>query len=89
MDMKKILMGTVALIALASTALTVPVAALAAFIFARFAFRGREVLYTIFTLGLLFPVAIAILPIFIMVRNLGCSTTRWASRCRRRPSAFR
>jgi raffinose/stachyose/melibiose transport system permease protein len=59
------------LIALASTALTVPVAALAAFVFARFAFRGREVLYTIFTLGLLFPVAIAILPIFIMVRNLG------------------
>jgi raffinose/stachyose/melibiose transport system permease protein len=59
------------LIALVSTALTVPVAALAAFIFARFAFRGREVLYTVFTLGLLFPVAIAILPIFIMVRNLG------------------
>jgi raffinose/stachyose/melibiose transport system permease protein len=59
------------LIALISTALTVPVAALAAFIFARFVFRGREVLYTIFTLGLLFPVAIAILPIFIMVRNLG------------------
>jgi raffinose/stachyose/melibiose transport system permease protein len=59
------------LIAIVSTALTVPIAALAAFIFARFAFRGREVLYTIFTLGLLFPVAIAILPIFIMVRNLG------------------
>jgi raffinose/stachyose/melibiose transport system permease protein len=59
------------LIALVSTALTVPIAAAAAFIFARFAFRGREVLYTIFTLGLLFPVAIAILPIFIMVRNLG------------------
>jgi raffinose/stachyose/melibiose transport system permease protein len=59
------------LIALVSTALTVPIAAMAAFVFARFAFRGREVLYTIFTLGLLFPVAIAILPIFIMVRNLG------------------
>ena len=63
------------LIALVSTALTIPVAALAAFIFARFAFRGREVLYTIFTLGLLFPVAIAILPIFIMVRNLGLLDT--------------
>ena len=49
------------LIALISTALTVPIAAMAAFVFARFAFRGREVLYTIFTLGLL----------FIMVRNLG------------------
>ena len=59
------------LIALMSTVLTVPIAAMAAFVFARFAFRGREVLYTIFTLGLLFPVAIAILPIFIMVRNLG------------------
>ena len=59
------------LIALVSTALTVPIAAMAAFVFARFAFRGREVFYTIFTLGLLFPVAIAILPIFIMVRNLG------------------
>ncbi len=32
---------------------------------------GRELLYTVFTLGLLFPVAVAILPIFIMVRHLG------------------
>ena len=59
------------LIALVSTLLVVPLAALAAFIFARFNFRGRELFYTLFTLGLLFPVAIAILPIFIMVRNLG------------------
>ena len=51
--------------------LTVPLAALAAFVFARFFFPGREVLYAVFTLGLLFPVAVAILPIFIMVRNLG------------------
>jgi raffinose/stachyose/melibiose transport system permease protein len=60
-----------ALIALVSTLLVVPLAALAAFIFARFTFRGRELFYTLFTLGLLFPVAIAIMPIFIMVRNLG------------------
>jgi ABC-type sugar transport system, permease component len=60
-----------ALIAAVSTLLVVPLAALAAYVFARFAFRGRELFYTLFTLGLLFPVAIAILPIFIMVRNLG------------------
>jgi raffinose/stachyose/melibiose transport system permease protein len=60
-----------ALIALVSTVLVVPLAALAAYVFARFAFRGRELFYTLFTLGLLFPVAIAIMPIFIMVRNLG------------------
>ena len=59
------------LIAVVSTLLTVPLAALAAFVFARFAFPGRELLYTVFTLGLLFPIAVAILPIFIMVRNLG------------------
>jgi len=59
------------LIAGISTLLTVPLAALAAFVFARFAFPGREALYAVFTLGLLFPVAVAILPIFIMVRNLG------------------
>jgi raffinose/stachyose/melibiose transport system permease protein len=59
------------LIAVVSTLLTVPLAALAAFVFARFFFPGREVLYAVFTLGLLFPVAVAILPIFIMVRNLG------------------
>ena len=59
------------LIAVVSTLLTVPLAALAAFVFARFAFPGRELLYAAFTLGLLFPVAVAILPIFIMVRNLG------------------
>src|ERR687887_1485126 len=60
-----------ALIALISTALVVPLASLAAFVFARFAFRGRELFYTLFTIGLLFPVAIAIMPIFIMVRSLG------------------
>jgi raffinose/stachyose/melibiose transport system permease protein len=59
------------LIAMVSTLLTVPLAAAAAYVFARFAFRGRELLYTVFTLGLLFPIAVAILPIFIMVRNLG------------------
>jgi raffinose/stachyose/melibiose transport system permease protein len=59
------------LIAIVSTLLTVPVAALAAFMFARVMFRGRELLYVFFTLGLLFPVAVAILPIFLMVRNLG------------------
>jgi raffinose/stachyose/melibiose transport system permease protein len=59
------------LIAGVATVLTVPLAALAAFVFARFAFPGREVLYAVFTLGLLFPIAVAILPIFIMVRKLG------------------
>jgi raffinose/stachyose/melibiose transport system permease protein len=59
------------LIAALATLLTVPLAAAAAFVFARFTFPGREWFYTLFTLGLLFPIAVAILPIFIMIRSLG------------------
>ena len=59
------------LVAVLSTVVVVFFAALAAFVFARRAFPGREVLYTLFTLGLLFPAAVAVLPLFILVRDLG------------------
>jgi raffinose/stachyose/melibiose transport system permease protein len=59
------------LIALLTTALVLPTASLAAFVIARFRFRFREGLYTLFTLGLLFPVAVAIVPLFIVLRQLG------------------
>ena len=58
-------------IALVTTALVLPAASLAAFVIARYRFRGREGFYTLFTLGLLFPVAVAILPLFIVLRQLG------------------
>ena len=60
----------VAVIAVTATVLP---ASLAAFAFARIAFRGREAMYTLFTLGLLFPAAVAILPLYILVRDLGLS----------------
>jgi raffinose/stachyose/melibiose transport system permease protein len=50
---------------------TVGLASLAAFVFARMMFRGREALYTLFTLGLLFPAAVAILPLYILVKQIG------------------
>jgi len=43
----------------------------AAFVLARYQFRGREGLYTFFTLGLLFPLSVAILPLYLLLRNLG------------------
>lgn len=57
-------------IALATTFLCVGVSAMAGFIFARFAFRGREVLFTLFTIGLMFPFAVAILPLFVLLRGM-------------------
>jgi raffinose/stachyose/melibiose transport system permease protein len=60
-----------ALVAGLSTLIVVFFAALAAFVLARRQFPGREVAYTLFTLGLLFPATVAILPLLILVRDLG------------------
>lgn len=56
-------------IALATVLLCVGVSAMAGFVFARFAFRGREVLFMLFTVGLMFPFAVAILPLFVLLRG--------------------
>jgi raffinose/stachyose/melibiose transport system permease protein len=59
------------LVAGLSTTIVVVFAALAAFVLARRQFPGRELAYTLFTLGLLFPITVAILPLIILVRDLG------------------
>ncbi len=59
------------MIALLTAAIVLPAASLAAYVIARYPFKGRELVYGLFTLGLLFPVAVAILPLFIMLRQVG------------------
>ena len=58
-------------IAVVSVGLTVGLASLAAFVFARLVFPGREAMYLLFVFGLLFPSAVAILPLYILVRDIG------------------
>jgi len=53
------------------TVLNVILASMLAFIFTRVDFRGRGFLFGVLSLGLLFPIVIAILPIFIQIRQLG------------------
>ncbi len=48
---------------------------LATFALSRFTFRGRESVYAFFTLGLLFPAAVAILPLYLMLRLLDLLNT--------------
>jgi len=60
-----------AVVAGLSTVVVVLFSALAAFVLARREFPGRELAYTVFTLGLLFPATVAILPLLILVRDLG------------------
>ncbi|MBE7555966.1 MAG: carbohydrate ABC transporter permease [Anaerolineales bacterium] len=51
---------------------------LAAFIFARNEFRGKNFLFNYLTIGLLFPISVAILPEYILLRQLGWLDTYWA-----------
>jgi raffinose/stachyose/melibiose transport system permease protein len=49
-----------------------------AFVFAHVKFAGNKFLYNYFLLGLLFPFATAILPLFLRVRDFGLLGTSWA-----------
>lgn len=71
------MLGSSTLIAVATTILTVGAAALAAFALARFAFKGRELLFTLFAIGLMFPFAVAILPLFVLLRTFGLLDNPW------------
>ncbi|MEU4569122.1 carbohydrate ABC transporter permease [Micromonospora sp. NPDC023956] len=64
-------LGNSVLIAVASTVIVVGAAAMAAFVLARYAFRGRELFVTLFAIGLMFPFAVAILPLFVLLRGMG------------------
>jgi raffinose/stachyose/melibiose transport system permease protein len=58
-----------------TVALTLIVASMAAFTFAHVTFFGSSMLLSYLTLGLLFPAATAVLPLFIKVRDLGLLDT--------------
>ncbi|GAB3848021.1 carbohydrate ABC transporter permease [Dactylosporangium cerinum] len=63
-------MGNSTLISVITTALAVGVGSMAAFALSRYTFAGRESLYTLFTLGLLFPLTAAALPLYLLLREL-------------------
>ena len=60
-----------AVIAVIATGLAVILGSMAAFALSRYAFRGREGLYTLFTVGLLFPIGVASLPLYLLLRDIG------------------
>jgi raffinose/stachyose/melibiose transport system permease protein len=59
-----------AVIAAIATLLVVSLGSLVAFALSRYEFRGREAIYTLFTIGLVFPVGVAILPLYLLLRQL-------------------
>src|SRR3954452_4005772 len=59
------------LIAVIATAVAVGLGAMAAFALSHYTFRGREALYALFTVGLLFPLGVAALPLYLVLRDIG------------------
>lgn len=59
------------IVAVLTTTGVVLVGVMAAFVIARYEFRGRTLLYSLFTAGLLFPLTVAVLPLFTMLRSFG------------------
>lgn len=43
---------------------------LAAFVFARMQFRGKTLFFNLFTMGLMFPINVAILPVYLVIRQM-------------------
>jgi len=59
------------LVGLGTTAGVVVLGVMAAFAIARYDFRGRRGLYSLFAAGLMFPVTVAALPLSVLLRDLG------------------
>ena len=55
---------------LASTAGVLVVCSLAAFVFARLQFRGKDLAFNFLTLGLMFPITVAIMPVYLVIRQM-------------------
>lgn len=59
-----------AVIAVIAAGLAVTLGSMAAFALSRYRFRGRDGLFTVFTLGLLFPLQVATLPVYLLLQRL-------------------
>jgi raffinose/stachyose/melibiose transport system permease protein len=63
--------GNSAAIAIVATGLAVVLGSMAAFALSRYSFRGREPLFLLFVVGLLFPLNTAALPVFLLLQKIG------------------
>jgi raffinose/stachyose/melibiose transport system permease protein len=64
-------LGNSVLIAVVATGLAVGLGSMAAFALSRYVFRGREFIFSLFVSGLLFPLGVAALPLYLLLLKLG------------------
>lgn len=66
------------LIALIGTAINVVICAMAGYAFARFKFKGRESLFKVVIMTLMLPLAVYIVPLYLIMDKLNILNTYWA-----------
>lgn len=69
--------GNSLVVALGTTIGVVLFGTMAAYPLARYRFKGRELVYLIFVTGIMFPLTVAVLPLYFMIRALGLTGSLW------------
>ena len=69
--------GNSAFVGLFTTIGVVVLGVMASYVIARYNFSGRGAMYSLFAAGLMFPMTVAITPLYIMIRGLGLMNTHW------------
>jgi len=64
-----------AVIAVVATLLTAALGSMTAFALSRYTFKGRDAFYALFTVGLLFPIGAAALPLYLVLRGISLLET--------------
>jgi len=67
--------GNSAIAGIATTVGVVVLGLMASYVLARYRFNGRAAMYSLFAAGLMFPMTVAITPLYILVKNLGLMNT--------------
>jgi len=68
-------LGNSAIAALFTTFGVVVLGVMASYVLARYNFTGRGAMYSLFAAGLMFPMTVAITPLYIMIRALGLTNS--------------
>ena len=68
--------GNSVIVAVSSTILNVLILAMAGYVFARFHFKGKEILYMILSLSLVIPMTALLHPVFQVIRGMGLQDTK-------------
>lgn len=67
--------GNSAIVGILTTVGVVALGLMVSYVLARYTFRGRGAIYSLFAAGLMFPLTVAITPLYILVKDLGLTNS--------------